>query len=95
MSSGVYLIHFETPIAHARHYLGSAAVMNRRLKKHQRGGGARLMEIVRERGIPWVVARLWYARDLRSARVIERKLKRQHGSTRLCPLCRAERRAAR
>ena len=91
--SGVYLIHFSEPIAHARHYLGSAKSLNRRLKQHWKGAGARLMGVVRDRGIGWSVARVWPARDARSARLIERRLKRQHGSVKLCPICRAAARA--
>ncbi len=90
MSSGVYLLHFSRPIAHARHYLGSAEVMNRRLKKHYRGGGSRLMQVVRERNIDWVVARVWHANDARSAKIIERKLKKQKNGKKLCPICRVK-----
>ena len=88
--SGVYLIHFSEPVAHARHYLGSAAVLNVRLKKHWNGNGSRLMSVVKERGIRWVVARVWHARDTRSARMLERQLKRRHSGVRLCPICRKE-----
>ncbi len=93
MQSGVYLIHFNEPVGHARHYLGSAASRNRRLKQHWRGAGARLMGVVRDRGIGWSVARVWPARDARSARLIERGLKRRHGSVKLCPVCKEAGRA--
>lgn len=56
----LYLLHFETPYRHARHYLGyteSRASLRQRLKAHQRGQGARLMEVVRDAGIGFALAR--------------------------------------
>jgi predicted GIY-YIG superfamily endonuclease len=55
----VYLLHFERKLHHARHYLGYARDLDRRLQEHQAGQGARLMEVVVEAGIPWQLARTW------------------------------------
>ena len=57
----VYLIHFARPYKHARHYLGYTEDLPKRLSLHKRGLGARLMEVVRNAGIDWVVARTWPA----------------------------------
>ena len=86
-TSTIYLIHFDTPLAHARHYLGSTHDLDQRLADHR--AGARLMAVVCERGIAWQLARTWSG-----GRRDERKLKNQHHAPRLCPLCRPTARAA-
>jgi|SRR5579885_862167 len=86
--SVVYLIHFDQPYYHARHYLGTTNDLAHRLEQHRRGrrfGGARLMEVVTLQGITWRVARLWSG-----GRDVERQLKAQKNSCRLCPICHAE-----
>jgi predicted GIY-YIG superfamily endonuclease len=55
----VYLIHFDRPYCHARHYLGFADNLAARLNEHSRGDGARLMEVIALAGIGWQVARTW------------------------------------
>ena len=42
----VYLIHFETRLKHARHYLGYCDDLGRRMAQHRSGNGARLMEVI-------------------------------------------------
>ena len=88
--SWVYLIHFERSYFHARHYLGStAASLDNRLKRHQSGDGARLMEVIIEAGISWELSRLWRCESPEEARALERKLKHTHGhGPALCPICR-------
>jgi hypothetical protein len=44
------------------------------------------MEVVTERSIPWQVAKTWPG-----GRELEKQLKRQKNSPRLCPICRQER----
>ena len=78
----VYLIHFDAKLCHAQHYLGSADNVEARLECHRKGNGARLMEVITEHGIPWRLARTWPG-----DRKLERELKRQKGSPRLCPIC--------
>ena len=80
----VYLLHFDRPYKHARHYTGVATQVVRRLRHHQTGSGARLMQVVTEAGIGFTVARKWTG-----GRALERAIKRnQYGSkTLLCPLC--------
>lgn len=82
----VYLIHFDQPIGHARHYLGYTVNVDKRMAMHSRGAGARLMEVVKERGISWAVA--WVRVGTRSE---ERRLKNYHGSAQFCPICKGER----
>jgi len=82
-----YLIHFDTPYHHARHYLGSAADLDARLERHKAGNGARLMEVVTQAGISWQLARLWRFDTEMEARKLEHQLKKRHGSVGLCPIC--------
>lgn len=79
----VYLIHFDQAVAdHARHYIGWASDLEARLEDHRRGRGARLMEVVRERGIGWHLARTW-----EGTRTRERAIKARSEGPRLCPDC--------
>ena len=78
----VYLIHFDEPYRHARHYLGVAQNLDNRLAEHRQGSGARLMQVVGEAGIGWQVARTWTG-----DRKLERHLKNRHDAPGLCPLC--------
>jgi len=79
----VYLIHFDTPCRHARHYTGWALDLEQRLRQHRAGHGARLLEVIAA-GIDWTLARTWPG-----SRQRERQLKRQGGASRRCPICRA------
>ena len=78
----VYLIHFDTPYKHARHYLGFTHDLDARLEQHRQGNGARLIEVIAEHGITWRLARTW-----EGERELERRLKNWHNSPRLCPIC--------
>jgi predicted GIY-YIG superfamily endonuclease len=78
----VYLLHFERPYKHARHYCGSALDLQARLDQHGTGQGARLLAVIAAAGITWELARTWTG-----GRHKERTLKKQGGATRRCPLC--------
>lgn len=80
----IYLIHFDQPFKHAKHYLGSAFNLEDRLHDHRVGGSkcARIMHAVNKAGIGWKVSRFW-----RGGRADERRLKNRGGATRLCPIC--------
>jgi hypothetical protein len=85
----IYLIHFQEPIGDlsnprgwAQHYLGSCKKLSDRLERHASGNGARLMQVVKERGTGWILVRTWHG-----PRSLERQLKRRHKNPRLCPLC--------
>lgn len=81
----IYLLHFETPYAHARHYTGwTPRMLDERLADHASGQGARLTAVVLAAGIGWTLARTWAG-----SRARERQLKRQGGASRRCPICRA------
>jgi len=88
----VYLIHFDTPYKHARHYLGSTTNLKGRLEQHARGNGARLMRVIIEAGITWRLARVWKFDGIWEARKFESHLKRHHKNVArtLCPICQEE-----
>lgn len=77
--SHVYLLHFDRPIAPGhttQHYIGHADDLPRRIQAHARGryngggnGCAKLCAVAHERGIGFVVARVW-----RGGYALERRL---------------------
>jgi hypothetical protein len=78
----VYLIHFDRPYKHSRHYLGFADNVDARLERHRAGHGSRLMEVITNAGITWQLARTWTG-----DRKFERRLKNRKESPALCPIC--------
>jgi hypothetical protein len=82
----VYLIHFDHPLHHARHYLGYCAdgTLQVRLIRHRAGRGARLLAVLRELNIGWRVVRVF-----EGDRRLERRLKNQHKIRGYCPVCSA------
>ena len=78
----VYLIHFDTPLKHARHYVGWASDLELRLERHRSGNGSALMRAVKDEGITWRLARQWAG-----TRNDERRLKKQRNTPRQCPIC--------
>jgi hypothetical protein len=82
----LYLLHFNTPYRHARHYLGYTTDelhLLDRLQTHRLGTGARLLQVIGEAGIRWQLARVWPSGD----RHAERRIKNTHGLAPYCPLC--------
>jgi predicted GIY-YIG superfamily endonuclease len=80
----IYLLHFDRPFGHARHYLGWTTCLENRLAEHGKAHGSALMRAVATAGIGWRVAATWPGDRYR-----ERQLKAR-GHTRKCPICRAE-----
>ena len=78
----VYLLHFDRPYEHARHYTGWADDLLDRLDMHARGRGARLMNVIFSAGIGFTLARI-----CEGTRATERAIKNEGGAVRYCPLC--------
>lgn len=78
----IYLLHFDRPYRHARHYTGWTTDLQTRLAEHAAGHGARLLAVVAAKGIGWQLARTWTGPRSR-----ERRLKNRGGASRHCPLC--------
>ena len=89
--STCYLLHFDRPYmpypgappgSCAGHYSGTATDLPARLAEHEKGQGARLLQVVKAAGITWRLARTWPG-----GRDRERQLKNQGGASRRCPEC--------
>ncbi len=82
----VYLLHFDKPYCHARHYLGYVKAeegLDARVKRHKRGGGSKLIKAIVQAGIGFTVVRVWPD----GSQELERRLKNQKHTPRLCPIC--------
>lgn len=83
----IYLLHFEKPFKHARHYLGwtEGDSVQARLDRHRAGNGSKLVAAVVKAGIDFKVARLWHG-----TRHDERALKKSKNVPKFCLICREE-----
>lgn len=83
----VYLICFEKRLEHAHHYIGFTEhdSPEQRLERHRKGNGARILNVLNDRGIGYRITRIWADGD----RSLERKLKNRKKSQDLCPVCNA------
>lgn len=80
----LYLIHLETPVCHASHYLGfTSRTPEQRFEDHASGRGARLTAAAAKRNIAMKI--VWTGPGTRSD---ERKLKNRSNHRQLCPICR-------
>jgi predicted GIY-YIG superfamily endonuclease len=79
----VYLLHFDTPYWHARHYIGWTENLDERLEAHRNGTGANLMWVIKQVGIGFQLARQWNNASRRD----ERRIKNLGGASRMCPVC--------
>lgn len=82
----LYLLHFDVPIRHARHYLGITREgrLEARQEEHRSGHGAALTRSAFRARIGWTVAKVWENANFS----LERDLKRRGHLHRHCPLCR-------
>lgn len=79
----VYLLHFDQPYKHAKHYCGSAKNFVERIARHRSDQcDVNLLRVVKAAGIGFTLSRLWIGDNK-----LERKLKRQGGFARKCPIC--------
>lgn len=79
----LYLLHFEEPYKHAKHYLGVAKNgIDRRLEEHRSGHGANLTRVLKRNGIGFILAKTW----LQVPRMSENKIKGR-GLSIYCPIC--------
>ena len=86
----VYLIHFDKPFKHARHYLGYTAnerMYLKRIQHHRTNRGSRLLAAVNRAGIKWEVVRTWTEADGN----FEQRIKACGNIPKYCPICRKTR----
>lgn len=79
----VYLLHFDEPLHHAKHYIGWTKDLCQRMREHEKGLGARILDYIRSQGKGWVLARVWSG----VSKNWERKLKNLKKATYYCPIC--------
>ena len=84
----VYLVHFAQPYVDpngraVRHYIGYSERLARRMAHHRAGSGSAFLRAVAQAGITFSVARVWTP----GTRQLERRLKNQKHSDRMCPVC--------
>lgn len=79
----VYLIHFDKPYKHAKHYRGFCeGDVEDRFITHLNSNGARLLKVLNEAGIGYSVVRVWTG----VTRQFERALKKKSTHS-ICPIC--------
>ncbi len=78
----IYMLHFDRPYRHARHYTGWTDNLSQRLACHAQGHGARLLAVIRQAGIGFALAR-----TVTGDRFKERAIKNAGGAVRYCPIC--------
>ena len=79
----IYIIHFDQPFRHARHYVGwTEGAVEDRIAYHRSGRGAVLLRAVNEAGIGWSVVETFPG-----TRYDERRIKKSHHRERYCPVC--------
>jgi hypothetical protein len=82
----IYLLHFDRPFHHARHYVGwTERDVSERIAEHSAGRGACLLSAISAAGIGFSVARTWPG-----TRHDVRALKAKKATPRLCPICQAK-----
>lgn len=86
----VYLLHFSAPFGHSSHYCGFTTNLESRLKAHEKGQGARLVQVIIDAGLTFELVRTW-----EGTRSFERKIKNRKNGPRHCPICSAEKRKQR
>lgn len=80
----VYLLHFDSKISHAQHYLGFAEDVEKRIEQHRKGSDAKIVQAFTQRRIRLTLARIWKDGDRRFERYLKEKYK---SAARLCPIC--------
>src|SRR5262249_53531587 len=78
----IYMLHFDRPYRHARHYVGWTDDLLHRLDTHAAGHGARLVAVIWHAGIGFTCVRI-----CEGTRCTERAIKNAGGAVRYCPAC--------
>lgn len=89
----VYLIcghkRYTTPQGKKRwvHYIGATTDLNKRIRLHRSGRGAKLCRAMRAQGIRLRLVRTWQFDQADDGWKFEKQLKRQNSHAQLCPKC--------
>lgn len=85
----VYVLHFDSPLAHARHYIGCTMDPRARLIAHAQGRTAAIMRAVKSECITFRLGALGTTHKA-GMRRIERQVKDWHQGEQFCAACRGE-----
>jgi hypothetical protein len=80
---GCYLLHFDSKVHGAQHYLGWSVHIARRLRQHLKGDGARLVRQALRAGVGVELVRVWTTADRKLERVLKVRTPKSY-----CPKCR-------
>ena len=84
----VYLIHFESKLHRAQHYIGCTYLgVEERLARHKSGNGARLLNACNVLGIEYKVVSTVDFESREEAYAFERKMKARKKARLFCPVC--------
>lgn len=88
MSWKVYVLHFDKPYKHAKHYTGIAKNLKKRIKKHRDGHGARLTQVLKQNNIGFRCSQIAEYSTFSEAHAEEKRLKSKvKNPQRYCPIC--------
>lgn len=82
----IYVLHFDTKLSHAQHYVGCTRNPLQRLSAHANGAGSSLTKALIAEGIEWSLGSLMTCTQ-RRLRELERRLKDQANTPRYCGIC--------
>lgn len=79
----VYLLCYNKPLYHAKHYLGNTSNLDNRIRRHRSGQSrAHLPMAFHKLGIDFIVSRTW-----EGSFALEKQLKKRKNNRKLCPIC--------
>lgn len=82
----VYLLHYDKPLHHARHYVGCTCDLENRLRLHKMGHStAKITAAFHDHGSTFMLARIW---ETVRGFELESHIKKHYKATvKLCPIC--------
>ena len=83
----IYVLHFDSKLHHAQHYIGATTHLPERLRCHAHGHGSCLTSALRKNCIGWRVGGLYQCHSRSSMWRLERQAKSSHQGSRYCGLC--------
>lgn len=87
MPGYLYILHFDEPLHHAKHYSGSTKNLRQRLVAHASGAGSKLTKWLADHGLNWRLGAVATAPG-NKLRAIERELKARKNACDFCAICR-------
>ena len=88
MSWKLYVIHFDKPYKHAKHYTGIAIDVDKRIKEHKGGYGSKLMAVITKNNIGFKCNIIGEYPTYSIAKAEEKRLKTKvKQPKKYCPIC--------